>query len=323
VVYWRDNKGGWSYSGTPVVDATAPTGSYSYPLSSGSITSPGTDNVHTYILSYWSNAGPATVYFGSGYVTGTSLISTNGWTYYEHVLPVGNSYATVSGSVNIDELRLYPSNAQMTTYNYDPSGLRSISDTKGTNSYFEYDYLQRLKNAKDWAGNIVKNYGYHLYDQIFGNQSQTNTFTRNNCPFGTTPGSLNYTVPANKYYGSTLASANTDATYDLNLNGQIKANTNCGCPITMISVQVNNTSGQASFPITFTGVSPYYVPTGTSYISVPENASYSSVQVGPLGSGTYNFSMGTRAAQNGVHYATFTSVNITPGSSDLTISIAP
>ena len=33
----------------------------------------------------------------------------------------------------------------MTTYGYDPSGLRSITDTKGSVNYFEYDFFQQLQ----------------------------------------------------------------------------------------------------------------------------------------------------------------------------------
>ena len=319
-----DSKGGWTYSGTPLFDNTAPAGSYSYPLNAGAVTSGTIDNSRSYVLSYWSHGAAATVtYNGTGY-TGASLRTANGWTYYEHQLPVttGTPTISISGSVSIDELRLYPANAQMTTYNYDPSGLRSISDTKGANSYFEYDFLERLKNIKDWAGNIVKNYGYHMYDMGVGNQSQTGTFTRTTCPINTTPGSLTYTVPANRYYGTSQASANADAIYDMKLNGQIKANANCGCP-PVIPVQVTNSTGITGYPITFSGISsPYNVPTGVSTIYVP-TGTYTSVQVGPFGSGTYNFVMGTRPAQNGVHYATFTSVSIVTGSSDLTISITP
>ncbi len=249
-----DSYGGWAYSGTPVYDPTAPAGFYSYPLTSGSVSANATtDNVHSYVLSYWSNGGPATVTFNSTSVSGTALRTAGSWTYYEHILPVASSIPVISGSgISIDELRLYPVGAEMTTYNYDPSGLRSILDTRGLNSYFEYDYLQRLKNAKDWAGNIVKNYSYHTYDQVVGNQAQSAFYTRKTCPPGSAPGSLQYAVPANRYYGSTQASANADAIYDMNLNGQVKANANCACPVQTFTL--SNSTGLDSFQATFSGI---------------------------------------------------------------------
>jgi hypothetical protein len=319
-----DGKGGWIFSGTPIADPNAPTGSRVYPLSAGNITYYSAITTVPAILSYWSNAGAATVYAtgGGGYLTSTSLNSVNGYTYFECPIGTGMTAMTISGSSNIDELRLYPAVAQMTTYTYNPSGVSSITDTKGMNSYFQYDFAQRLKYVQDWAGNIIKGYGYHTYDQIFANQVQTQNFTRNNCPPYTSPGSLNYTVPVNKYYSSTLAAANTDAAYDLMVNGQAKANANCGCPVTMISVELTNTSGVASYPIYFSGISsPYYFPnSGSAYISVPAGT-YSTVTAGPLGSGTYTFTMGTRPVQSNVHYATFDTVSIIAGSSDLSITL--
>jgi len=316
-----NGQGNWSFSGKPTFDPTAPTGTMVYPLSAGNITSPFLPTGTAYVLSYWSNNGAATVYAGS-YLTGTPLNTINGWTYYEYQVPSGVTQATISGTTNIDELRLYPAAAQMTTYAYDPSGLRSIADTKGSVNYFEYDYFQRLKNVKDWNGNIVKNYGYHTYDQTIGNDAiATTTFTRNNCPAGTTAQSTTYSVPANRYFSSTKASANAEANYDLNYNGQTMANnpTICGCPIQNISFAVHN-NGTASFTLTFTGLSSFSVLPGNSTINVPAGT-YATLTVNANDSNTHNITLGTRSPQNGVHNASFSSVVIATGSSDLTLTL--
>ena len=319
-----DSKGGWTYSGVPVFDPSAPAGSFSYPLSAGAVTSGVIDNTRSYVLSYWSNnASAATVTYNSTGYPGTALRATGGWTYYEHQLPTitGASAISISGTMSIDELRLYPIHAQMTTYNYDPSGLRSISDTKGANSYFDYDYLQRLKNIKDWAGNIVKNYGYHLYDQLFGNQSQTNTYTRQVCPVNTTPGSLTYTVPANKYYGSTQASANADAIYDMNLNGQIKANANCHCVPDSATVTLTNTTGLSGFQATFSGIgTPFSFNTGSTplNIKVPVGNGYT---ISVNGVGGVRHTYGLTGFSNQTDYtASFSPVSLTK-SVTLTLSV--
>jgi hypothetical protein len=316
-----DNQGNWLYSGTPVADPTAPTGSYSYPLSSGSVYTAAIPSTLTYVLSLWSNGGAPTVNNGSTNLTGTALNTVNGWIYYEYQVPTGSSSINISGSTSIDELRMYPSNAQMTTYAYAPSGLTSISDTKGANSYFEYDYFQRLQNMKDWAGNINKNYGYHTYDQTVASQVQMGTFTRNNCPSGTTPGSAPYTVAAGKYLSSTLASANAEALYDLNINGQINANLVCGCPVTTISFTLSNSTGISGFQATFSGIStPYNFPaTGSTVVQVPPGT-YATVYIGPVGSATHTFTLGTGTPIVG-HSATFDSVYVQTGSSTLSLSI--
>jgi hypothetical protein len=316
-----NGKGNWSFTGTPVFNASAPSGVMVYPLSSGSISlGLSIDNTKTYVLSCWSNNGAPTVNAGSS-LTGTPLTTVNGWTYYEYTVPSGVSNVTVSGTTTIDELRLYPTTAQMTTYAYDPSGVVDISDTKGLNNSFEYDFAQRLKSTRDFYGNIVSNYGYHLYDQTVGNQAQSGTFTRNNCPANTTPGSLTYSVPANKYYSSTLASANADAIYDKNVNGQIKANANCGCPVIMVNFTLTNSSGLTGYQATFSGIStPYNFPSsGSTVIQVPQGT-YATVSVNAVGSGTHNFSLTGQLSQNGVHFASFSNVSVITGS-NLTLSV--
>jgi hypothetical protein len=316
-----DGKGGWNYGGTPVFDPTAPTGSMVYPLSTGSISSPSMSTATGYVLSYWSNNGAASVYAGN-YLSATPLRSSNGWSYYEYTVPAGVSSISISGSTSIDELRLYPVNAQMTTFAYNPSGVTAMADTKGATTYFEYDFFGRLKNAKDWNGNIVKNYGYHTFDQTAGNQVQTGTFTRNNCPSGTNPQSLTYTVPANKYYSSTLASANADATYDMNVNGQIKANQNCGCPVSQVSFTLTNYTGIGTFQVAFSG--PYnhtytFPSYGSTTIQVP-SGTYT-VQIYPTGDYSYHtFMLGSRSSV----YApgtTFYSVSITASNNETPLSI--
>jgi hypothetical protein len=319
-----DNKGNWTYSGTPVYDPTAPTGTLVYPLTAGSITTGSLPSGQAFVLSFWSNNGPPSVtVYGGGALTDAAYQTYNGWTYYEYQVPAGSATITISGSPSIDELRLYPATAEMTTYAYDPSGVRSISDTKGSNSYFEYDYLQRLQNVKDWSGNIDKSYTYHLYNQTVGNQLQSNTFTRNNCPAGTTAQSTIYSVPANTYHGISQASANAEAIFDLNTNGQMLADNPavCGCPVTMQTFTLSNSTGITGFQVTFSGIStPYSFPTtGPTSISVPVGT-YATVYVGPVGSGTHTFSLTGQTTQSGVHSATFNSVTVTSGTT-LTLSI--
>jgi hypothetical protein len=316
-----DGNGGWTYTGTPVADLTAPAGKMVYPLSSGNITNTFYYNTKVNILSYWSNGGVATVTAGGTGATGTAMTTINGWTYYEHTIPASGGSITISGSTSIDELRLYPVDAQMTTYSYTPDGLISIADTKGSVSHFEYDFAQRLHNIKDFYGNIVNNYSYHTYDQAIGNDAMNSSFTRNNCPPNTTPGSLTYWVPVNKYLSSTKAAANADATYDLDVNGQAKANQNCGCPITMTSFTLSNSTGISGFQATFSGIgTPYNFPaTGSTIISIP-TGTYVTIQAGPFGSQTHTFSLTGYPTQPNVHYAVFNNVPVTSGS-NLTLSI--
>lgn len=61
----------------------------------------------------------------------------------------------------IDELRLYPSDADMTTYTYDPLlGITSKCDERNMMTYYSYDGLGRLKVIKDGDGKVLKEYDY-------------------------------------------------------------------------------------------------------------------------------------------------------------------
>jgi hypothetical protein len=133
------------------------TGRQSYSLGNGAITRNGLSTTESFIVSYWSKSGSATVN-GS---TATSTYSRNGWNYYEHKIAAGISTITVSGSVTIDELRLYPSDAQMISFTYDALvGMTSRCEADNRISYFEYDGFNRLKLIRDESRNILKTYDY-------------------------------------------------------------------------------------------------------------------------------------------------------------------
>jgi hypothetical protein len=97
----------------------------------------------SYIVSYWQKSG-------------------NSWVLQTNTVAVtGNSYS-IDLTGQVDEVRLYPSNAQMTTYTYDPLiGITSRCDVNNRVIYYEYDAFNRLKLIKDHDGNILKTFDYH------------------------------------------------------------------------------------------------------------------------------------------------------------------
>lgn len=154
-------KGGWSYSGTATPDNNAPAGKMTYNLSSGNITSAVLDNTKTYIVSYWSKNGPQSAGFSMG-VAGRTL---NGYTLYEHRI-ANPSSITVSGSGTIDELRLYPASALMTSYTYQPlTGISSQNDPNNRISYYSYDGMNRLVAIRDQDKNVLKTFCYNYAGQ--------------------------------------------------------------------------------------------------------------------------------------------------------------
>jgi hypothetical protein len=153
------SKGNWTFSGAGVTDTTSPTGKRRYMLG-GSITKSGLSTSGTYIVSYWKNSGTVNVN-GTTPTTGNTV---NGWTYYEHkvVNPAGG-LITVSGTSGIiDELRLYPLSAQMTTYTYEPMiGVTTSCDTNNIITYYIYDAFGRLTLIKDSNKNVLKQVKYN------------------------------------------------------------------------------------------------------------------------------------------------------------------
>jgi YD repeat-containing protein len=77
------------------------------------------------------------------------------------------SAMTLTEGTAIDEVRVYPSDSQMTTYTYDPlTGMTSSSDENNYTTYYEYDSFGKLKCIKDQDKNILKVYDYHYKDQV-------------------------------------------------------------------------------------------------------------------------------------------------------------
>jgi hypothetical protein len=154
-----DGSGNWTIPDTTRVRTTsAITGILSYNLTgSNSITDATLNSANTYIVGYWGYSGNTIKVNGS---SGTSKVTLGNWTYYE-VQVTGATTVTISGTGGIDELRLYPKGALMTTYTYEPLvGITSQSDASDKITYYTYDGLGRLHMIQDQYGNILKRYDY-------------------------------------------------------------------------------------------------------------------------------------------------------------------
>jgi len=70
---------------------------------------------------------------------------------------------TVSTANGFDDVMVYPADAQISTYSYDPfAGMTSSTDHMGLTTYYEYDSFRRLVNSKNMYGEILKHIDYHF-----------------------------------------------------------------------------------------------------------------------------------------------------------------
>lgn len=158
-----DGSGNWLIASAQRNDSLSITGKRSYDLSNGNITKDSLSNTLTYIVSYWKKAS-ATVSI-SGASGSTLLAEQDGWKLYSQTVSAATS-VTVSGSGLIDELRLYPKDANMATSTFDPLiGITSACDANNTITYYEYDKINRLVLLRDKDKNIIKKYEYS--DSLF------------------------------------------------------------------------------------------------------------------------------------------------------------
>ncbi len=157
-----DGKGNFSFTGVPILSPNVPTGKKVYPLTGNNITKL-INSTKIYIITLWADNSGVLVN-GSGPIKiGRSL---GAYTNYEYQV-ANNVLCTISGNGYIDELRLYPSNAQMSSYTYDPLvGMTSATDANNHTKYYEYDSFNRLAFIRDQDNNILKKICYNYAGQV-------------------------------------------------------------------------------------------------------------------------------------------------------------
>lgn len=148
--------GGWTYqSGTPLT-----TYSKTGKISCINAIMQKTVSVNS-IISLWSKGSGIPII---SLYTPRTYSGSDGWTYYEWLVTPG-TVTVYCSNCYIDDLRLYPVGAMMTTYTYDPLvGMTSKTDSNGTTIYYEYDSLGRLMYIRDYNHMILKFFRYNYKD---------------------------------------------------------------------------------------------------------------------------------------------------------------
>lgn len=156
------DQGNWNYNPLSSVVTTSPIGNSVYSLSGGSISKTDLTTTNNYVLTYWIKDGSAITLSGGTVGSETLLRNYMGWKYIERSI-TGTTSLTISGTGYIDDLRLHPKTALMSTYSYEPlRGISSTTDVTGKTNYYEYDNFQRLYQIKDLDGNILRRTEYNF-----------------------------------------------------------------------------------------------------------------------------------------------------------------
>jgi YD repeat-containing protein len=144
----------------------------------------------------------------------------------------------------IDDVAIYPSDAQLSSYVYYPGiGLRAIIDIKGQTTSFSYDKLGRQLAVFDQNKDVVKAYKYNYAKGGFYSTGVSGTFTKNNCSGGTGGSSVVYSIPPGTFVSQvSQQDADSQATAALASGGQAYANANGGCNIMVQFSFVNSTN---------------------------------------------------------------------------------
>jgi len=155
--------GNWAISGGNINPDISLTGDKSYTFMTTSTISKNNLSQADYVVSYWSRSGSLLVN-GS---TVTATMIRNGWSYFVHRLStISNVAITATSNTVIDELRLFPETAQMTTYTFRPLvGVSSITDSNNNTLYYKYDSAGRLELTQNSDGRIIEHFKYHYKGQ--------------------------------------------------------------------------------------------------------------------------------------------------------------
>jgi hypothetical protein len=153
-----DGSGNWTIGSTLRDYSGALTGKKAYNIANGNVSRSGLNSGKSYLVSLWARS-PASVQI-NGISQYSPIATQNGWSLYLTTVS-GSISVTVSGSGVIDELRLYPKDANMATTAYEPLvGPTATCDANNTVVYTSYDLLNRPKLIRDKDLNIIKRFDY-------------------------------------------------------------------------------------------------------------------------------------------------------------------
>jgi hypothetical protein len=159
------SQGNWTWgSDCTSVTGASKTGNSYLNLGTTGVTKSGLNSSDTYVVTFWAQTSGGSVNI-SGVSGAQALGSLSSWTLFKFSVTNLTSFTlSLSGStpVYIDELRILPSYAQMSTATFHPLfGPTSQTDANNISSFRIYDALGRAVNTIDEKGNITGNVIYN------------------------------------------------------------------------------------------------------------------------------------------------------------------
>lgn len=154
--------GGWTFKGPIQTEITGNKYLALPPLQNGTaqnLTKSGLNPATTYQLTLKYKDDYGSILGGATRVAGPDA---QGWSTYQTTFSGVSSFDIGLAECYLDEIRLHPVGALMTTYTYQPLvGITSKTDPSGYTLYYEYDELGRLLRTRDEQGHILTQQQYH------------------------------------------------------------------------------------------------------------------------------------------------------------------
>ena len=156
----------WIYDQNGSLDLSSYMGNMSFDLDTSLIETDliiqGSDQ---FLLSYWALSDDVQIEKNDTVIYSGSASTYSEFTYHEMIITLfdGTSTIKLSGTAQIDELRIHPIEAQMTSFEFDEyDRLVEQNDLKNQRSEFFYDGFHRYSKMKDHKGQIRSKIDYNL-----------------------------------------------------------------------------------------------------------------------------------------------------------------